>query len=145
MAWVKFAGTGDEPMTVMEYLASGPSGLFGWTLRTGPDGRASVCVGWFNGGRCSLTRSAIVTGVTSLAPGHWYHIAITKSEDSLTLYVDGRVDGTGRISEAVPLLTDMWMRLGSDEAGVSPLKGLLDEIEIYSRALTPQEITSRGK
>lgn len=149
MAWVKFAtvaGTAARSMTVMEYAARGSEGQFGWTLSREADGRATVCLGRFEHDRCDPTRSSLVRGATSLTPGHWHHIAITRAEGTLTLFVNGQFDGSGRASGGViPDVTDSWMRLGSDEPGLSPLAGLLDEVEIYNRALAPGEVSGRGK
>ena len=148
MAWVKFTpvtDARDRPMTMMEYVTTNPDGSSGWTLARGPDGHASVCVGRFEQHRCDPAASSLVRGATFLAPDRWHHVAITRAGETLSLYVNGRRDGAGRINGTVPPVNTLWLRLGSDGAGASPLAGRLDEIEIYSRALTPQEITSRGK
>lgn len=147
MAWVKVAPpeAGDRPMTVLEYVAVDSRGQFGWTLLRGPDQRAVVCLGWFERNRCDPANSALVRGATALAPGSWHHIAITRAGGTLTLFVDGKADGSGAVKAGLPTLNHLWMRLGSDEAGTSPLVGLLDEIEIYGRALTPEEVFTRGK
>ena len=129
----------------MEYVARGPTGLFGWALARSPDGRAAVCLGWFGGKGCDPERSSLVQGTSSLAAGQWHHLAITRAADTFALYVNGRADGTGRVRGGFSELIDMWVRLGSDEAGAAALRGLIDEIEIYNRALTPEEIQSRGK
>lgn len=147
MAWVKVARVleaGDRPMAMMEYLTDSPGGSYGWTLARGPDGHASVCVGRFEQQRCDATAS-IVRGATPITPDQWHHVAITRAGDTLELYVNGRLDGTGRITGAVPPVHHLWLRLGSDVAGASPFVGRLDEIEIYSRALTAEEVASRGK
>lgn len=147
MSWVKTApdGVPSPPMTVMEYAAAYANGTHGWIVMAEADGHTSVCMGRFEGRRCAPERSVLVRGATRLSPERWHHLAITRTADTLTLYVDGRVDGVAQVAGTGAVMSTSWLRLGSDEAGMFPLAGLLDEVEIYSRALTPEEISTRGK
>jgi len=86
-----------------------------------------------------------------LTPGNWYHIVCTyKSGPGLTVYINGtqtvNVPATGTIkteTEFVP--GDEPLYIGSDGSGNANryLTGTLDELTIYNRALTLQQVSQR--
>jgi hypothetical protein len=65
----------------------------------------------------------------------WSHVAFVASASGTTLYVDGQLVGSLPDTVKLPLMT-----IGARPSGVDHLKGLLDEITIFDRALTPLEI-----
>ncbi len=83
--------------------------------------------GWFNG-------TVIVTG------GEWHHYAGTYDGTAGRIYIDGVLDvtspGTGRINLSA---SDLYIGENSGATGRF-LHGILDEVRIYSRALTDTEI-----
>ncbi len=107
------------------YLASGRLGL---QLADGP------------------RRYANYTSSIDLADGRWHHVAVTVDRDSgqgIRFYLDGRETGTsfdprprsGSLDNSAPL------RLASRSASRDGLfEGMLDELELFRRALTPSEI-----
>jgi sialidase-1 len=73
----------------------------------------------------------------------WHHVALQRAGTTLKLWVDGAVVGsvaapTGTISPARPFTVEVGQKLG----GADHLKGQLDEVRIYRRALTAAEIGS---
>lgn len=79
-------------------------------------------------------------GVAPWTPttSQWYHVAVTRSGDDYSLYIDGawqttRTDASTIADPAVPLT------IGAAEA--FRLRGRLDEVTIYERALTAAEIS----
>ena len=71
----------------------------------------------------------------------WYHIAVSKSGDTYTLYVNGQMKDR---RTATGVSTDYQARainLGHWNYGVS-LEGLIDEVEIFNRALSAEEVTA---
>ena len=131
-------------MTILEYGARNADGASGWRILRRSDGRAAVCLG-SESPTCDGQRATMVVGTTPLPSGGWHYLALTTDNGRVTLYVDGKVDGTGTFEGAAPIVQYLWLRFGSDEAGTAPLRGRLDEVEIYNRALTAQEILERGK
>jgi hypothetical protein len=82
----------------------------------------------------------VVTGVTDVSLNSWYHIAMTYDGAQARLYVDGVqeavTDATGNI---VP--TKSPVGIGGDPFGEFT-NGIVDEAQIFSRALSSSEIQS---
>lgn len=70
-------------------------------------------------------------------PGKWYHVAITRSGNDFTLYIDGAAVKKSTVAVTIPNPTAP-LTIGSAEA--YNLNGKLDEVEIFSRALSAKEI-----
>ncbi|NLZ05315.1 MAG: hypothetical protein GXY19_09095 [Phycisphaerae bacterium] len=83
--------------------------------------------GYFNG-------TVIITG------GEWHHYASTYDGAEGRIYIDGVLDvtspGTGQISSSS---YELWIGTNSQNTG-RLLHGILDDIQIYSRALSEAEI-----
>jgi parallel beta-helix repeat protein len=77
---------------------------------------------------------------SGLADGDWHHaVAIRDTDNMMYIYIDGKLDGTtqgpnGTIRNVQPLY------IGQDYVNMYRFKGLLDEVAIYNRTLTPEEI-----
>jgi hypothetical protein len=76
----------------------------------------------------------------------WQHVAITFSSDAFILYRNGVVDSSGTFS--VPINTaSSSVRIGA-RSGFSTMDGQMDDVLIFNRVLSPQEIrllaTRRG-
>ena len=84
--------------------------------------------GYFNG-------TVIITG------GEWHHYASTYDGAEGRIYIDGVLDvtspGTGQISSSS---YELWIGTNSQNTG-RLLHGILDDIQIYSRALSEAEIS----
>ena len=143
-AWVRLDALG-QTQPVIEHAATTDQGIFGWALEVNSNGRATVCLGWFAGQRCDPLNSGAVQGTTALQPSRWHHLTISRARGTLNLYLDGRLDGSGQVPDVVPVPNKIWLRLGSTEASAALMAGRLDEVEIYNRALTADEIFRRYK
>jgi hypothetical protein len=100
---------------------------------------------------------------TVLAVGNWYHVICTYKSgltNGLTIYINGTqrvnlvlndttISGGGAIQPANYRANDEPLIIGYDGAGRAGsnryFKGMLDEIKIYSRALSPQQVQQRFK
>jgi len=69
--------------------------------------------------------------------GRWYHVAVTRSGNTYTLYIDGSQAATDTSTFSIP---DPSVSLTIGRAEGFALNGLVDEVEIHSRALSAQEI-----
>lgn len=128
--WVKFAGLSGNQVFVEKWV--GPSGP-GWTFAKHPDN--SIL---FN---AQPAPGALVSTPQSLAPGTWYHFAIVRNDDSIEMYrnnelIASKYDSySGSIGDNTRPL-----RLGLRDLDVFQLAGHLDELAIWSRALTSMEL-----
>lgn len=91
----------------------------------------------------SNTKKFYHTIPMTINTGTWYHVAVSNSGDSCKLYVNGEfVQLT--LNEAVfPSDTNQLLEIGRDVAGsLDYLNGSLDELRIYNRALTNQDVVN---
>ena len=86
-----------------------------------------------------------VTGTTTLQTGTWYHIVSTysSSDKYLRLYVNGTKEGLDSLITTFNVITaNNSNRIGlKDHATPYPTDGLIDEVRIYNRALTQEEVS----
>jgi len=82
-----------------------------------------------------------VASSSSASPGTWYHVAFTfESPSTLRLYVNGKGGtATGQGTMSPIHSANLWIG-GRDADGVGNFDGKIDEITIYNRALTANEI-----
>ncbi|RKX65701.1 MAG: hypothetical protein DRP42_04345, partial [Tenericutes bacterium] len=81
-----------------------------------------------------------VTGSTAIDSGKWYHIVgIAENNGNMSLYVNGKEEGTTTIG-TMWTGGDRWF-VGSDAGNrMRCYNGLIDDIAIYNRALSAEEI-----
>ncbi len=87
--------------------------------------------------------SAIGKTGSSISANVWHHAAATFDRDGLAaIFIDGGIDTTVDISSFASSdltnSTDLW--IGSRSAGAGLWNGLIGEVLIYKRSLTPLEI-----
>ncbi len=73
------------------------------------------------------------------ADGQWHHIAATKDSSGIQLYVDGVAGGVlagtyGTINPVAPLT------IGGESATISDFEGKLDDVRVYTRALSATDV-----
>lgn len=78
--------------------------------------------------------------------GEWHHLLATRDENGVQLYLDGKLVDTLE-SELTPFdLAGEFYFLGRDSRkGRTRFKGDLDDIRIWQRALTPEEISASAQ
>ncbi|HOI97227.1 MAG TPA: LamG domain-containing protein [Candidatus Pacearchaeota archaeon] len=93
----------------------------------------------------SITNGAWGTGNLEagayFSPNTWQHIVLIRSGTTLKHYRNGNLDGQ-RISEGIGANVDnnLSFTVGAFSNGGVPVKGLIDEVRIYNRALTEAEV-----
>lgn len=78
-----------------------------------------------------------------VTPGQWYHVAISRSTTELAIYVDGVLKNTQAATSGMNRAEGQPLRIGilSENGGYYyPYFGDMDEIRIYSRALTAGQV-----
>jgi hypothetical protein len=85
------------------------------------------------------TSTTTVTGTSKLALNTWTHIASTFNGSVLRLYINGVQVSSTNVSGNITTTTNL-LRIGGSSALAQYFTGLIDEVRIYSRALTQAEI-----
>ena len=84
-----------------------------------------------------------IAGSEILEEGEWYHIASTYNGDTLRIYINGVLSGRRNYTSHTGISTRSFpLTIGTDVFDPSPvyLKGVVDEIRIYDRAFSEEEI-----
>ena len=109
---------------------------------------------WFfglGGGFLNLHVFIQATGVshflaqTPFSPNtnQWYHLAVSRTEDTFSIYVDGDLSGSESSDVTIPN-PDAPLTIGRAEAFF--MDGLIDEVRVFGRALSGGEIwTAAGR
>jgi choice-of-anchor C domain-containing protein len=71
----------------------------------------------------------------------WYHLAVTRSRGTFTIYVDGVPVASEEVDIVIPYPVAP-LTIGQAEGGFF-FSGLIDEVAIYDRALSPAEVKAR--
>lgn len=133
-SWAKISSTGTTP-TIVAQSDSGITSNNMWSLG-------------FSTGATTPTMSIRLGGTTytatsgtSLGTGTWGHICATYDGSDLKLYQDGVLRDTVSINTAISAASTA-LSVGSRGSASVPLAGTIDQIKLFSRALTQQEVSS---
>ncbi len=122
-------------------------GLVGWNTGSGwEDERLAIAVNTYSGGLKTLTciangkMSANFNDLGILKPGEWKHLAVAFDGRTVFMYRDGLLAGTDDQSIR-PLIAGVPLWIGRCRGlGKECFHGLIDEVRIYNRTLSPEEI-----
>ena len=121
-AWVRYTGTAwDARRTIMEFGDDAP--FFG----VDQDGQLSV----FN-----------VAAGGMVPINQWTHVAYVWNGSASTLYINGQAVQTNNVA---PPATGQGLGVGGEIGGPSPWLGLIDDVRVYSKALTTTELGELAK
>ncbi len=141
--WVKESAT-NATQSLIEKREDCGAGTNNWSLRTMGSGAGLGCPS-FELSDSSATNSS--TGSTNrIDDGYWHHLAVTRKGVCLMLFVDGVFSDYAlspsvvNISNTAPIRVGTNVCIGSD--GSVPLKGQVDEVDFFHRALSPSEINA---
>ncbi|PJB98844.1 MAG: hypothetical protein CO078_00660 [Candidatus Nealsonbacteria bacterium CG_4_9_14_0_8_um_filter_36_17] len=114
-----------------------PSSVSGYYLIYGLKNLPKLYIN--SSGKLELYNAAAAN--TVLTPNVWTHVVVTSDGTNVRYYVNGVPDGT--VAHAAWSTTPSQVKIGQDPAGTTQnFLGLIDEVRIYSRALTQEEITA---
>lgn len=91
----------------------------------------------------SGTNTLEATGITVIATNTWYHVAATRGSNFIQIYVNGKLDA----QTAVPFAQDygnlpLYFGSSGQPAFDCKLSGALDEVALYNRVLSSNEIAA---
>ncbi|MCI0562124.1 MAG: hypothetical protein MN733_26860 [Nitrososphaera sp.] len=139
-AWIKLGDSRNQWGPIVSKRISGDAPGFSYELDLSPSG--SNLRGIISNG---LTYDEVI-GDTSLDSDRWYHLAFTWDSVTLRIYVDGNLDGS--TSQRIDAFQNSYpVEIGRGDEHTSTIfsyKGYLDDIRIYNRALSDEEIRMMG-
>ena len=85
----------------------------------------------------------LLTGLAQLKPKSWHHVAMVRDGECIRVYLNGnpKPDIDGKFARSYPKSHPQFF-LGGRNDNFANLQGRLDEVALYDRALTPEEISS---
>jgi len=90
----------------------------------------------FNGGNSTVR---LIASNNSIKLNQWQHVAVTYDDPSAIFYINGVA--TTSISDAGPIPTNTTdLRIGNDPSAGFTFDGKIDEVYLYNRALSANEI-----
>ena len=93
---------------------------------------------WIIGGKLSFYYGTDHLNNTSITSNAWHHIAVVDNAGAVTFYLDGSADGT---AASGPSFVANGMGADYGNSG-EYFEGYQDDVRIYNRALTTNEITT---
>ena len=88
----------------------------------------------------------LATSITPINDNNWHHIVVVSNVSTgwnLDLYFDSIIDGTGSNVARSNMDNLPKLRFGDEGSSqLQPYTGDMDDIRLYDRALTPEEITA---
>lgn len=96
------------------------------------------------------TRENLYYASTNVISNHlptdtWHHVAMTVEEDTVTVYIDGMQWKRQTLPFAFEDLQVDSLLIGADNNGVCLFTGLMQEVRLYEKALTPSQVLRIAK
>ncbi|HLF70803.1 MAG TPA: LamG domain-containing protein, partial [Dehalococcoidia bacterium] len=130
-AWVRPTASGGWRTIVLKEQTGGlVYALYGNTSLNKPSGELATAAGGFD-----------TNGTAALALNTWTHLATTYDGSVLSLYVNGVLVSSRTVGGAIMVSTGK-LRIGGNAIWGEFYKGRIDEVRIYSRALSAAEISA---
>ena len=136
-AWIKYDRLGSGPNGIsIASKVSDDGSASAWSFSIAPTGKLRLCanVGGWSYFDCK----------TALQAGVWHYVAMAYNGSQLMGFVNGQLDGMSNLSGRIAS-SNRPMRIGAYSPTLGPdewmfFAGQIDDVRIYSRALSDQEI-----
>ena len=148
--WVKFnslthpPGTVTGPagdMSIVDKMSAAGTNQDGWLLSKQANNRFWFCLGGGGANGCEIGASTLVQSATVATTGVWYHVTAVKTSSTISIYVNGVKETTTSLGS----FTDTHaasLKIGASAGEGAYLNGLVDEVEVFNRALSDAEIAT---
>ncbi len=84
--------------------------------------------------------------LANLLENRWHYVVVTKSNNSVSFYIDGNIKHTAVHGSGQNLTSSRFSiglaKIHSTNSGYEPFKGEIDEVRIYNRALSAAEVSA---
>ena len=145
--WVKIASVQSEASNDSNYILekSNGSDAFPYTIRyfNANSGHAGqVLVGRFDNASPPNAQFPAIYSTRKLGDDQFHHIVFVRSSGMLLLYVDGVLDGTTPDTTVASTQNNDPLLIGQKFGNLNHLQGVIDEVAIFNRPLSSQEVVS---
>ena len=137
-AWVYLTDISNDWITVVERTDSGGQFLDFLMLARAAGGQPFFLVDWNQNN--DIDEDEVVWGDIVLATNRWYFLTATYDGSAMRFYIDGTLRGTQAKSGGTITNSGREIWIGGNDYWGEFLKGRIDEVRIYNRALTAAEI-----
>ncbi len=136
-AWIRWEGETGWGKTII-YVGNNSTYDYKMWLFVGSSTSDSANLGYY-----VYTKSGRVGGYTGymIKNGSWYYVVLTSDGSKIKLYVNGNLVNSSSLP-AGTVKSDYVTAIGG-APGYPSFGGIIDEVYIWNRALTPQEIKER--
>jgi len=112
------------------FVLDGPTGDTGTNFSLTIDAASGHAIAW--GGNAGT--GAIVNQGVNIADGAWHHVACVRQGTSVSIYVDGSIQGTGTDSRSLFAGSTPAPRLGGASTSTGRMNGSMQDVRIYKGA-----------
>ena len=125
-----------EELSETQYIFGCEKKSKGYSLFINPDGTAGACVN-------TKSKAYTLSSTAFVTTGEINHLALSLSENKLTLFLNGLPDAETQISGNVAYTNTNPFVLGSDSSYANNFKGLIFQAGVYSEPLSESDIAAR--
>ncbi|WP_125558513.1 LamG-like jellyroll fold domain-containing protein [Pseudoalteromonas rubra] len=143
-AWIYLEpGSGNQTRIILNKKIGGANGYKGWTWSVNTRNRLTWNHDAYNNGK----KGYEATG-QKLTTGRWYHAAVVvdwENAAKVTMYLDGKNVGSSGLGTKRNLNNHVPLRIGaysSTDTTTNTFKGHIDDVAIWTRALSEDEINA---
>ena len=130
--WVNFNGTEGEQTLIEKWAQANPVAGYTLTKLNGDKLRLAIAVA----GETDIDSEPL-----TIASGVWHQFCARRAETTFDLFFNGSKVATSSISAAVSPSSNPLL-IGVRNGGAHPVKGRIDEVAFWSRALSDEEVLS---
>ena len=84
-----------------------------------------------------------LTGKSQISNRSWNHLVFVRQGGKVTVYLNGQLEVEGELNATVAQATEKAIYIGGRGNGQTSFEGKLDEVAIFDRALTAQEVSQQ--